>query len=52
MKYEYQIYRSSDEALVAEGFTSHCFIDEQTRMPLTLKKRMPDANDIMKNNIE
>ena len=52
MKYEYQIYRSSDEALVAEGFTSHCFIDELTRMPLALKKRMPDANDIMKNNIE
>ena len=26
MKYEYQIYRGSDEALIAEGFTSHCFI--------------------------
>ena len=51
MKYEYQIYRGSDEALIAEGFTSHCFIDEQTRMPVTLKKRMPGANDIMKANI-
>lgn len=51
MKYEYQIFRGSDEALIAEGFTSHCFIDEQTRMPLNLKKRMPNAYDILKEHI-
>lgn len=43
MRYEYQIFRGADDALVAEGFTSHCFIDEETRMPLSLKKRMPEA---------
>ena len=47
MRYEYKIYRGADDALIAEGFTSHCFIDEQTRMPLSLKKRMPNAYEIL-----
>ena len=51
MKYEYQIYRGVDEALIAEGCTSHCFIDVQTRMPLNLKKRMPKAFGILNEHI-
>ena len=51
MKYEYQIHRGADDALIAEGFTSHCFIDEETRMPLKLKKRMPKAYDVLAAHI-
>ena len=51
MKYEYQICRGADDALIAEGFTSHCFIDVQTRMPLNLKKRMPKAFGILNEHI-
>lgn len=47
MKYEYQIHRGADDVLIAEGFTSHCFIDEETRMPQNLKKRMPKAYDVL-----
>ena len=51
MKYEYKIFRGGDETLIAEGFTSHCFIDEGTRMPLNLKKRMPKAYEALAAHI-
>jgi acyl-CoA thioester hydrolase len=51
MKYEYQIHRGADDVLIAEGFTSHCFIDEEARMPLNLKKRMPKAYDVLATHV-
>ena len=52
MSYAYEIHRGSDDLLIAEGHTSHCFVDETSRIPLNLKKRLPEAYEIMKTNIE
>lgn len=45
MKLEYEIRRQGDEELIATGFTSHCFVDEAKRMPLTLKRRFPEFHE-------
>lgn len=47
MSYQYEIRRKADEALIAEGRTMHCFVDEANRFPLNLKKRLPQAYEIM-----
>lgn len=47
MTYQYEIRRKEDEVLIAEGQTSHCFVDEGNRLPLNLKKRMPEAAALM-----
>ena len=52
MKYLYEIHRASDEELIATGFTSHCFVDEVKRLPLSLKRHIPDAYEKMKQNTE
>lgn len=38
MKYSYEIYKTKDSTLSAVGESEHCFIDEQTRKPINLKK--------------
>ena len=43
MEFTYEIRRQGDEELISTGHTSHCFIDENTRLPLNLKKRLPEA---------
>lgn len=48
MVFTYEIRREGDELLIAEAKTSHCFIDEVTRIPLPVKKKMPGAFDKMK----
>ncbi|MGE4353149.1 MAG: acyl-CoA thioesterase [Oscillospiraceae bacterium] len=40
--FSYKIYTANGENLAATGESSHCFIDEHTRLPLNLKKRCPD----------
>ena len=52
MKYQYEIHRVSDSELTASGFTSHCFVDEVRRMPLNMKKHMPEMYNTLKENIE
>ncbi len=47
MKFQYEIHRASDDELTASGYTSHCFIDEVKRLPLSLKKHMPEAYERM-----
>ena len=47
MKYIYEIHRKGDEALIASGFSSHCFIDEIKRLPLNVKRRLPEAYEKM-----
>ena len=45
--YSYEIYLAGEDALLAKGRSEHCFIDEESRRPLDLKKRMPDISGIM-----
>lgn len=40
--YHYEIYTLNDKKLAASGESSHCFLDEKTRVPMNLKKRYPD----------
>ena len=47
MEFSYEIRRQGDELLIAEGHTSHCFIDEITRLPLSIRKKMPEENSRM-----
>ena len=50
--YEYSIYLAGEDILLAQGRSEHCFIDEESRRPLNLKKRMPDICEIMKRLAE
>lgn len=52
MKYQYEIHRASDDELTASGFTSHCFVDEEKRLPKNLKRILPEAFEKMKAAIE
>ena len=45
--YEYQIYSTDGDTLLAEGQSEHCFIDAQSRAPLNVKKRLPEYSAIM-----
>ncbi len=51
MKYQYEIHRASDDELIATGYTGHCFIDEVKRLPLSLKKHMPEFYQSMMEHI-
>ena len=37
--YRYEIYTEDNEILAASGESSHCFLDDAKRMPISLKKR-------------
>lgn len=39
--YSYGIYRAADGVLAAEGESSHCFLNETRRNPVSLKKAYP-----------
>lgn len=52
MTYQYEIHRVSDDELITTGHTSHCFMDEAKRLPLSIKKRFPEACEILKKNVE
>ncbi len=41
MEFEYQIYRTSDNTLCAEGHTGHCFVNTDHK-PISIKKSHPD----------
>ena len=40
--YSYEIYTEGDEKLAASGESSHCFLDNASRKPISLKKRYTD----------
>jgi acyl-CoA thioester hydrolase len=41
LEFRYRICLQGTGLLLAEGKSVHCFIDEQTRKPLNLSKRLP-----------
>ena len=51
MEFAYEIHLCSDGTLIASGNTSHCFIDENTRLPLSIKKKLPDVYSLMINEV-
>lgn len=51
MTLNYQMRRGSDEELIAEGHTSHCFVDEVKRLPLSIRKRLPEVYETLKANV-
>ncbi len=51
IRFEYKVYREKDEALIVEGFTEHCFTDQQSkpcRMPAELQRIL---NERCKNDV-
>ena len=46
--YAYQVYRNEDNLLCAEGASEHCFLDEATRVPASLRRREPEMYTIWK----
>ena len=42
LSYGYEIRRASDGALAAKGESGHCFLNEETRRPLSLKRCAPE----------
>ncbi len=45
MCFDYHIFMNDKSILLCEGHSEHCFIDEQSRSPVNLKKRMPDVSE-------
>lgn len=45
--YEYTFYLEDEKKPSFIGSTKHCFLDERTRKPVNLKKRLPELYDKM-----
>ncbi|MGI6020096.1 MAG: acyl-CoA thioesterase [Lachnospiraceae bacterium] len=43
LKFAYEIYPNGSDKPSTTGWTSHCFLDDETRHPLSIKKNMPEA---------
>ena len=52
MEFHYEIRRITDNLLISEGHTSHCFIDEITRLPLSIRKKLPETYELMIASVE
>lgn len=52
MVYQYEIRLEEGDTLIATGYTSHCFVDEERRMPLSLRKRLPETHEVMLTKVE
>ena len=51
MKYEYSIFTEGREKAAAKGCTCHCFLDDKKRLPINIRKRMPDVFEALTANI-
>lgn len=40
--FSYEIYAQDNEMLAASGESSHCFLDDSKRTPVSLKRRYPE----------
>lgn len=47
----YHVYRISDGAMLAEGTTTHVFVDKQLR-PVNMRRLRPDVYDAMLQSME
>ena len=46
MELDYRILREQDGVLLAEGHSSHCFLDGQTGRPVSMKRRSPEFHRV------
>lgn len=52
MDFSYKLYIDGDEKPAVTGKTMHCFLDDATRMPVILKRKMPEIYDRLKDLVE
>lgn len=50
--YAYQITNGASGQLVAVGRTTHCFLDDAKRVPVNLKRRLPEIADRMARHLQ
>ncbi len=50
--YAYKISNESNGRVAAEGRTSHCFLDEEKRMPIDLGRRLPELSARLGENAD
>lgn len=50
-KFEYQLFTTENNILSANGFTSHCFATADELKPLSIKHKLPDIYEKMKNSV-
>lgn len=49
--FKYRVYRSSDQKLLAEGFTKHAFVDGNLK-PINAKKKFPEIWQSLKELLD
>lgn len=52
MDFAYKLYIDGDDKPAVTGKTMHCFLDDATRMPIILKRKMPELYDSLKALVE
>ena len=52
MKFTYKMYFKDTDTLICEGTSEHCFIDEQKRNLLNLKKRLPEEHTVISSLVK
>lgn len=45
MEFSYVAYLQDTDVVLVRGNSKHCFIDENTRKPVNMKKRMPEEHE-------
>ncbi len=43
----YEMYMDGSGELLVTGESEHCFIDDQTRRPQNLKRRLPEESKVL-----
>lgn len=46
-EFGYEIYMEGSGELLVTGESEHCFIDDQTRRPQNLKRRLPEESEVL-----
>ena len=50
IEFAYTVIKKGEEGIIAEGTSSHGFVDSSTFRPLNLKKVMPELYGMMEKN--
>ena len=50
--YTYEIYRAEDNALAVSAKSEHCFLDEKSRRPVSLKRVLFEAYDAWRHLLD
>lgn len=47
MEYSYKIMLDGTGTMIASGRTVHCFLDNETRFPVSIRKKLPEFYNIL-----